>query len=681
MATVQSLGLGSGLDIDGIITALVDAEKVPQETQLNTREAEITAQVSAFGTIKSKVSAIESAVATLSSASTFNSYTATSSDTSVFTATPNALAESGTYNIEVENQAQGHTLASPAYTSVNDTVGTGTLTIKFGSSVFDAGSNMWTPPFVEDGTTSEATITVDSTNNTVASLRDYINAGSYGITASIVNDGSGYRLLLTSETGAKNSMEITVDDDDTVDTDASGLSNFAFNFNARNATQTLAAADANLVINGLTVTSTTNTLTEAIPGVTLNLTGADDDNPKTLTVEQNKGSVKEDIQALVDAYNDFNDTVQEVTAYVAPGSADNGVLLGDVTVRSIQSQIRATMLSQVTGLTGSVTALADLGILSNQNTGKLEITESTLDEAIANSFNDIRDYFVPNGAPSDSLISYVSSTGDTQAGTYAINVTQMATQGTLTGGDLGGTDVIITAGTNDTLTMRIDGFSTETLTLAADTYTGAELATELQTQINNDANMAEQGLSATVSYDSVNDKLVVTSNSFGSNSTVAVTSENDSIGFDLDTLTTEIVTTTGVNVAGTINGSSATGSGQFLTSAAGNSLDLRVSIIGGSTGDRGNIVFTRGIADQLDSLLEQMTDDDGTIDSKTDGLNTSLIDITESREQLTLRMDQLESRLLAQFTAMDTLVSQLNSVGGFLTQTLANLPGARSSSS
>lgn len=678
MATVQSLGLGSGLDIDGIITALVDAEKVPQENQLNEREAEINAQVSAFGTIKSKVSSIESAVATLSAASTFNAYTATSSDTSVLTATPTALAESGTYDIEVTNQAQGHTLASPAYTSVNDTVGTGTLTIKFGTSVYSGGT--WTPPFVEDSTLSEATITVDSTNNTVSSLRDFINAGSYGVSASIVNDGTGYRLLLTSETGAKNSMEITVDDDDEQDADLSGLSNFAFNNAATNATQTRAAADAQLVINGLPVSSTTNTITEAISGVTLNLTGADAGNAKTLTVTQDTGSVKEDIQALVDAYNDFNDTIQEVTAYVAPGSADNGVLLGDVTVRSIQSQVRSTLLSQVTGLSGSVTALADMGILSNQNTGKLEINEATLDDAIANSFNDIRDYFVPNGAPSDSLISYVSSTNDTKAGTYAVNITQMATQGTLTGGDLGGTDVTISAGVNDTLTMRINGFATETLTLTADTYTGAELATELQTQINRDAKMVEQGLSATVAYDSVNDKLVVTSNSFGSDSTVAVTSENDDIGFDLTVATTQIVTTTGVDVAGTINGASATGSGQFLTSAEGNSLDLRLSIIGGSTGDRGNVVFTRGIADQLNTLLEQLTDDSGTIELKSDGLNNTLIDITESREQLTLRMDQLESRLLAQFTAMDTLVAQLNSVGGFLSQTLANLPGARSSS-
>lgn len=677
MATVQSLGLGSGLDISGIITALVDAEKVPQETQLNKREAELNAQISAFGTLKSQVSAIDAAVSKLSSASTFNSYTATSSDTSVFTATPTALAESGTYNITVTNQAQSHTLASTAYTSVNDAVGTGTLTIKFGSSVYDADADMWTPPFVEDSTLSEVTITVDSSNNTVSSLRDYINAGDYGISASIVNDGTGYRLLLTSETGAKNSMEITVDDDDGLDADLSGLSTFAFNNSATNATQTIAAADAQLVINGLSVSSTTNTLTEAIPGVTLNLTGSDPGNAKTLTVTKDTGSVKADIQALVDAYNDFNESVQKLTAYVSPGSEDNGVLLGDVTVRSIQSQIRATMLSQVSGLTGSVTALADLGILSNQNTGQLEVDESKLNKAIANSFDDIRDYFVPNGSPSDPLISYVSSSNDTKAGTYAINVTQMATQGTLTGGALGG-DVTITAGVNDTLTMRINSYSTNTLTLSPGTYTGAQLATALQTLINDDAKMKEQGLSATVSYDTGADKLVVTSTSFGSNSTVAVTAENDDLGFDLDVATTQIVTSNGVNVAGTINGQAATGSGQFLTSDAGDSLNLRVSVVGGTTGDRGNIVFTRGIADQLGSLLEQLTDKQGTIESKTSGLNNSLGELDESREQLTLRMDKLEARLLAQFTAMDTLVSQLNSVGGFLTQTLAALPGAKS---
>jgi flagellar hook-associated protein 2 len=188
--------------------------------------------------------------------------------------------------------------------------------------------------------------------------------------------------------------------------------------------------------------------------------------------------------------------------------------------------------------------------------------------------------------------------------------------------------------------------------------------------------MMENGLSASVAFDSINNKLVITSSTFGSDSTVSVQTENTDLGFDFTTPT--YVATGGVDAAGTIDGVAANASGQFLTSDSGNSKDLRISVIGGAIGDRGNIVFSRGIADQLDSLLEQLTDDDGTIESKTTGLNSSLSDVDQAREQLTLRMDSLESRLLAQFTAMDALVSQLNSVGSFLSSTLSNLPGSKS---
>jgi len=677
MATVQSLGLGSGLDISGIITAIVDAERVPTTNQLDRQQSKLDAQISAFGTLKSKVSAIDSAVSTLAASSTYNRYSAKSSDESVFTATTSALAESGSYSIEVSSQAQGHTLASKAYASVNDTVGSGTLTIRFGSSVYDSGADIWTPPFEANSSLEEVSITIDDSNNTLSSLRDYINAGDYGIDASIVNDGSGYRLLLTSETGATNSMEITVADNDGGNLDANGLSSFAFNENATNATQTVAASNANLTINGLAVTSTSNTLTEAIPGVTLNITGTDPGSTKTLSVTQDKENVKERIETLVTAYNDFNTTLREVTAYVAPGSEENGVLLGDVTARSIQNQVRSTLLSRVSGLTGSVTALADLGILSNQNTGELEIDEAKLSGAINSNFDDIKSFFTPNGDPSDALISYVSSTNDTVAGTYAIEITQMATQGTYQGDsvlpdfDLGGS-VTITDGVDDQLIVCLNGISSETVTLKAGTYTdGASLAAEIQDKINSAPKLVEAGLTASVSYDAANNRLIMKSTNYGSSSTIAVTATTTS-GMGLTVATG----TDGVDAAGTIDGAEASGNGQFLTSTTGNAKDLRISTIGGTIGPRGDIVFTRGIADKLDGLLERLTDTSGAIDAKTSGLDASLERIKQSREQLTLRMDKLESRLLAQFTAMDTLVSQLNGISGFLTSTLAALPGA-----
>ncbi|MEJ2741342.1 MAG: flagellar filament capping protein FliD [Gammaproteobacteria bacterium] len=680
MATVQSLGLGSGLDIDGIITALVDAEKVPRTTQLDTREAELTAKISALGTVKSRLTDIDSALSSLGKSSTYSTYTATSSDTSVFTASPTTLAQSGTYSIEVISRAQGHTLASQAYASVNDTIGTGTLTLDFGTTDYTEGTDTYNS-FTANSSLSQQVITIDSSNNTLSSMRDYLNAGDYNVSASIVNDGSGYRLLLTSDSGEKNSMRITVVDDDGDNLDTVGLSTFAFNSSATSAEQTLAGADTSLTVNGLSITSTDTTLSEAIPGITLNISGADAGSTKTLTITQDTSQIKTQIESLVEAYNAFNTSAQEFSAFVGIGSEENGILLGDVTLRSIQSQLRSTMLSQVTGLSGSVTALADLGILTNQNTGDLEIDDATLDSKIAANFDDIREFFTPDGRPTDSLVSYVSSTNDTVAGTYAVNITQMATQATLNGNgnlpdfSMGGS--VVVDNDNNTLKVRLNGILSSTITLTNGTYTnGNTLAAEIQSQINADATLTEQGLTASVSYDSSNNRFTLKSTTFGSNSTFAITAVGTNSNAELGLSVAQA--TDGVDVSGTINGEEAGGNGQYLTSSSGNAKGLRLSIIGGTTGDRGTVSYTRGLTDQIETLIESLTETNGSIDQKTSGLNRSLDDVSTSREQLDLQMDSLEARLLAQFSAMDALVSQLNSISGFLTSTLATLPGASS---
>ncbi len=680
MPTVQSLGVGSGIDIDNIITALVDAEKVPQEKKLDSEKETIDAQISAFGTLKSKLSDIQTKANALKLTNNFDKFTATSSSQTTFTATANSLASNGSYDIKVTQTAQNHTLATTAFTSIDDAIGTGSITVKFGTTDYNSGTDTYNS-FNQNSSLAEKTITITSSNNTLSSLKDFINAGSYGFSASIVNDGSGFRLLFNANSGIKNSMQITVTDDDSNHIDTNGLSRLAFNASATNLEQTQAGQDAALTINGLSVTSESNSVSEAISGVTLSLVNADAANTHKLTVARDTSAIKDQVTGLVDAYNEFNTYVNEITAYDASG-VNTGVLIGDATVRNMMSQVRSILFSPVTGLSGSVQAIADLGILSDQKTGKLTVDETELSSAISSSIEDVRALFAPTGKPSDALVQYVSNTVDTNVGTYAVNITQLATKGVFNGAGVlpnfgGGGSVVIDAD-NDTFKIRVDGSESGVITLAQATYTtGASLAQEIQTKINADSNLSTKNLSVTVNYDSTNNRFDVTSKNFGSNSSISFTSVDTNtaaeIGFSVAS------GTTGTDVAGTINGKTATGSGQFLSSAEGNSKGLKLSIIGGATGSRGTVTFSRGVADQTSTLIESYVKSKGSIEQKTDGLDNTLDDIQDAKDALTLSMNKLETRLIAQFTAMDTLVSQLNNTSSFLTSALAGLPGASSS--
>ena len=286
---ISSLGVGSGLDLSSIVSNLVNAESVPTENRLFLKEKDVTTELSAFGALKSSLSIFQDSLSNLQSSTVFNAKKVTNSDDSVFTATAENAADPGSYSIEVSAIAQAQSLATSAATAfvdVNDTIGTGTLTIQFGTTSTGPYA------FTQDTSKATQTITVSAANNntTLSGMRDYINDNDFGVQASIVNDGNGYRLLLTSEsTGAKNSMNITVTSDgDGNDNDNSGLSQLAFNASAQaSVTQTVAAQDAALSINGLDITRESNTVSGAIGGLTLELLKADVGNTVKLSVAEN----------------------------------------------------------------------------------------------------------------------------------------------------------------------------------------------------------------------------------------------------------------------------------------------------------------------------------------------------------------------------------------------------------
>ena len=268
---VAVTGTGSGLDIDGLVAGLVAAERVPAETRLNAREAKMTGLSTSFSSAKAAVTDFEAAANKLALASTFSQFTASSSDTTKATISATSSASLGSYQLSVSSLATAQTLASGNFSATTDTLGTGTLSIALGAPVYTGSTPDTYSSFTQ---ASSVDITIDSSNNTLAGVRDAINNASAGVNASILKNGSNYQLLLVSEsTGAASSMSISVSGDSAgTDTDSSGLSQLVYSASANQLQQYAAGTDASFSINGLSVSSSSNTVTDVIDGGDTELT-------------------------------------------------------------------------------------------------------------------------------------------------------------------------------------------------------------------------------------------------------------------------------------------------------------------------------------------------------------------------------------------------------------------------
>jgi flagellar hook-associated protein 2 len=226
----------------------------------------------------------------------------------------------------------------------------------------------------------------------------------------------------------------------------------------------------------------------------------------------------------------------------------------------------------------------------------------------------------------------------------------------------------ITAGVNDSFTVNVDGASA-VITLAAGTYANAaDLAREVQSKVNGAS--AISGAGNTVTVTESGGILTLTSERYGSTSSVQISSGNALA----DLLGGTPVTTAGVDVEGTINGTAGSGSGQFLSDLGGGaSSGLKIEVTGGALGDRGTINFSRGYAVQLDKLVTDFLGTRGAITARTDGINASIKSLDQRRQQMQERLVGVETRIRAQFTALDTLIARMNTTSQFLTQQLATL--------
>ncbi len=681
MITAQ--GLGSGLDISGLVNQLVAAERAGSDLQLSRQQSRYTSKFSALGSLKGALSSFQSSLANVNDLSKYSKFTASSGDISVLSATTTSAAVPNTYNIHVDQLAESHSLASPGVVDTDETaVGTGSITIRFGTTDYVSGTDTYNS-FDLNAEKSAATIEIDSSNNTLEGIMGAINSADVGVSASIVNDGTGYRLLLSSDdTGIANSLEIAVDDDDGIDTDSSGLSIFAFNASATNMEQTSEASDAEFRVNGLAVTNSTNSVSAAIPGVNMTFKKVSAD-PVKLTIAQDTNTIKSAIDSFVGGYNTFISTANALSAYDAEKDIPSA-LLGDFTLRSIESQVSNILRSPVPGFSGDINSLAELGI-STSSSGTLSFDQTKFMEVWDEYPNDVIKMFAAFGTPEDADISFDGSTNATVVGEYAVEITTLATYGYHTGAavlpDFGGGGSVVIDDDNNNLTLEIDGIELEEITLTAGTYTaGQDLANELQAQINGTTAMRDAGKTISVTYDSGSDTFTITSGVIGSTSAVNVLAVDTNTAAELGFSVADGVD--GVDVEGTIGGVAATGAGRLLIAADDTDAEgLSLTIDGGSTGSRGNVNFTRGISSQFDKLFADLLDEEGALTQRIDSYQDRIDAVAEKKEELELRWEKVRERYTRQFNALDTLMGQLQSTSSYLEQQLAALPKPNSTGS
>jgi flagellar hook-associated protein 2 len=354
------------LDVPLLVSQLMSIERQPID-KLEKKITDYEAKISSFGTIKGLASTLQSSLATLTSK--LSAYSARSSNTSLFTASAGSNAVAGSYTLSVTTLAKAQTLVAAGQTS--------------STAVITAGAS--TVSFVVGGVATDVTIGAGAS---LEDIRSAINAADLGVSATIVNDGSGapYRLALAAtETGSGNAVSsITVQSggDDTLN------SLLAWNPTSNapataTLTQAVAAADAAFLVNGIPVTSASNTITDAIQGVTLTLKA--ENASATLTVERDTDGIVEAASTFIDAYNGLVSQLKSRSAYAAAG-ATAPTLAGDGTARLMLNQLRSIMATAATG--GTLSYLAEIGI-SVQVDSSLKLDSATFKSAMANDFADV----------------------------------------------------------------------------------------------------------------------------------------------------------------------------------------------------------------------------------------------------------------------------------------------------
>ena len=399
MSTLGIGSVGSGLDVDSIVRALVDAEVAPRVNSLDRKEIGLRAELSAVGRLKTSLSDLNDSLASLSDGSAFNKLQITSPSEISVTQTGNPSV--GDYTVEVSALATSQVLASPGFASASTTVGTGTITLEIGTPTYSSGSSGAYASFLPDATKT-VSVAIDSSNNSLSGIRDAINASDAGVTASLVLDGTQTRILFTADdSGASTAVSISVDDDDGVDDDGNNLSRLAYNTIAgfSNLTEVRSSQDASFSLNGLALTNSSNKIAGLVDGLDFQLNNITA-SAAILSIKTDTVGIEATVKAFVDEYNNYQTTLSSLMDY----NDASGALAGDSTARRIQAAVRGATTGQVNIAGNSISSLAEIGIDADRY-GKLNMNSTEFQAALTSSSADLKEFFAGLTTSSSSIVS------------------------------------------------------------------------------------------------------------------------------------------------------------------------------------------------------------------------------------------------------------------------------------
>jgi flagellar hook-associated protein 2 len=637
--------LSSAIDVDSIVSNLMYLEEAPIR-RMQSETTTLQNKLAAFQSLNTKLSTLSQKVDTVLygsdtaplttpysfsdrlANSIFALCTVSSSDEDAISASTTDTSATGSYDISVSNLARAQSSASGNFadmTTVN--TGTGTFTITTGSN----------DPVV---------ITIDTTNNTLNGVRKAINAANAGVTATIINDGSGtpYRLLITAnDSGSDNAFTIT-------DNLSGGQ--------ALDISEMQAAEDAQFVVNGVAISQSSNIVTDVIDGVTLNLK-QETVGEVRISLERDTDGIVNGFQELVSAYNAVNSYINSQFAYNA-STESAGVLSGDSTLRNIQSNLQKQLIQGVDNRYTSYSVAGQIGLNFNRD-GSLSLDESKFRDALANNYTDLAALLLGDGTPSggvsftDNRVSYTGKTTATTPGTYSVEITALAEQAVATG-----TQAVTTL-TNDETLIITSGTANATVNLLL----GDSLDTVLS-KIN--AALTAQGMNVTAEDDGTG-QIRIHTDDYGSAYDISVFSDLDGSAGTTGFGTTP-VTGMGSDIEGTIGGNTAVGNGLTLTGAVGQpeeGLSLRIAQT--TTGSYGSVTIasnTEGIEGSsillnLQSMLEGITDPlSGPLYYAQDGINKNIRDLKDRIDSYQSLLDIREELLYKEYQKADEALRLLS---------------------
>lgn len=373
---VNTLGAGSGIDVKSLAQSLVDAEKAPKLQRIEEKIAKSEARITGYSAVKFALSELKNAFSKLNDVSDFSSIKTNNTQASAFSAVASSTASAGSYSVEVLQTAQAQRSASNSFTARDMQINGGTpfsLNLTLGG--LDQGA-------------------IQVTTATPRGMVDAINSANLGVSAQIIDTGNGFNLVLSGETGAAQTFSLASDD---------GTGNPVADLNFDSTLQT--ASDASFKVNGLNITRASNTVTDVIDGVTLELYTATNSGAR-LDLNRDTAGIKENIQGLVNAYNDFEETLKILSDRSSNVEEFGGVLAGESLLRSVRAQVRELVTDTSSTPGNNITAARDVGISIDRN-GKLTLDESKLDTALQNNFGEVITMFTAD-TNNQSIYSTVS---------------------------------------------------------------------------------------------------------------------------------------------------------------------------------------------------------------------------------------------------------------------------------